>query len=58
MSAFRDDALPSKQHTGQPSELHVYTVHWVNKSSVHDVTRDPAARHLLYARQVHWALAQ
>ena len=25
MSAFRDDAWPSKQRTGQPSELHVYT---------------------------------
>ena len=33
MSAFRDYAWPSKQRTGQPSELHVYTVHWVNKSS-------------------------
>ena len=34
MSALvnRDDAWPSKQRTGQPSELHVYTVHWVNKS--------------------------
>ena len=31
MPAFRDDAWPSKQRTGQPSELHVYTVHWVNK---------------------------
>ena len=28
-----DDAWPSKQRTGQTSELHVYTVHWVNKSS-------------------------
>ena len=32
MSAFRDDAWPSKQRTGQPSELRD-TVHWVNKSS-------------------------
>ena len=33
MSAFRDDVRPSKHRTGEPSELHVYTVHWVNKSS-------------------------
>ena len=58
MLAFRDYAWPSQQRTGQPSELNVYTAHWVNKSSpvpclypvdqlgqFGDVTRDPAARH-------------
>ena len=32
MSAIRDDTWPSKQRTGQPSEL--YTVHLVNQSSL------------------------
>ena len=52
MSAFRDDAWPSKHRTGQPSELHVYSslgqqvLRPVDFSGQFgDDTRDPACLH-------------